>query len=99
MVAALWGLAALWIAISPLTGDHSNAVSRGMQNIALLLVAAACTTLIVWLIQGLVIDPQNRNGRSFELGYQAGRADALNESRPSLGVVASLPDRNGRTGT
>ena len=82
-----------------MTGDHSNAVSREMQNITLLLVSAACTTLIVWLVQYLVIEPRNIGDRKFELGYQAGRADALNEMRPSLGVVTRLPDRHGQTGT
>lgn len=99
MVATLWAAAALWIVIGPLTGDHSNAVSRAMQNVTLLLVSAACTTLIAWLMQNLVIEPQNVGDRKFELGYQAGRADALTEMRPSLAAVASLPDRHGRTGT
>lgn len=99
MVATLWGLAALWVTIGAFTGDHSNAVSRAMQNITLLLVSVACTTLVVWLIQYLVVEPQRRSDRMFELGYQAGRADALGESRPSLGVVAPLSDRRGRTGT
>lgn len=99
VVAALWGLAALWIIVGALTGNHSNATSRAMQNVTLLLVSAACTTLVVWLIQYLVIEPQRLGDRKFELGYQAGRADVLNESRPSLGVVASLPDRHGQTGT
>lgn len=99
VVAALWGLAALWIIIGPLTGDHANATSRCMQNVTLLLVSAACTTLVVWLIQLLVIVPHNTTTRSFELGYYAGRSDALNESRPSLSVVAPLPGRHGQTGT
>ena len=99
VVAALWALAALWIIIGPLTGDHSNSVSRAMQNVTLLLVAAACTTLIAWLMQTLVIEPQNLGDRKFELGYQAGRADALAEMRPSLAPVAAFPDRHGRTGT
>lgn len=98
-MAALWGLAALWIVIGPFTGDHGNAVSRAMQNVTLLLVSAASITLIAWLMQYLVIEPQRRDDRKFELGYQAGHADALNEVRPSLGVVTSLPDRHGRTGT
>lgn len=99
VVAALWAIAALWIIIGPLTGDHSNSVSRAMQNVTLLLVSAACITLIAWLIQYLVIEPQNTSTRSFELGYYAGRSDALNESRPSLGVVATFPHSSGQTGT
>lgn len=99
VVATLWGLAVLWVIIGPFTGDHSNATSRCMQNVALLLVAAACTTLMIWLMQYLVIEPRNKNDRSFELGYHAGRADALAEMRPSLGVVVPLPDRHGHTGT
>ena len=99
VVAALWGLAALWISISPLTGDHANATSRWMQSITLLLVSAACTALVVWLIQYLVIEPQKLGDRKFELGYHAGRADALAEMRPSLGVVTPFPDRRGRTGS
>lgn len=99
MVATLWGLSALWIAISPFTGNHSNAVSRAMQSITLMLIAAACTTLFAWLVLAVVIEPQRRRDRTFELGYYAGRADALSESRPSLGVVTPLPDRHGRTGT
>lgn len=70
-----------------------------MQNVTLLLVSAACTTLIVWLIQYLVIEPQKLGDRKFELGYQAGRADALSEMRPSLGIVAPFPNRHGQTGT
>lgn len=99
VVAALWGLAALWITIGPFTGDHANATSRWMQNVALLLVSAACTMLVVWLIQYLVIQPQNTAGRTFELGYYAGRADALNEKRPPLGLVADFPSSTGQTGT
>lgn len=99
VVATLWGLAALWISIGPFTGDHANATSRWMQSVALLLVSAAGTTLVVWLIQYLVIEPRNISDRSFELGYYAGRADALNESRPSLSPVATLPHSSGKTGT
>jgi len=98
VVAALWGLAAAWITGGLFSGDHSNAVSRWIQSITLLMVSAACTTLIVWLMQHLIIQPQNASDRRFELGYQAGRADALAEMRPFLGVVAQLSDRRGRTG-
>ncbi|HEY0937148.1 MAG TPA: hypothetical protein VGD91_25840 [Trebonia sp.] len=99
MVAALSGLAALWIIVNPLTGNHANATNRWLQSVTLLLVSAACTTLVVWLIQYLVIKPHDISDRKFELGYQAGRADALTEMRPSLSAVASLSDRRGRTGT
>ena len=99
MVATLWGLAGAWIITCAFTGDHSNAASRAMQNITLLLVSAACTTLVVWLVQYIVIEPQKLGDRLFELGYQAGRANALNESHPSLGVVTNFPVRRGRTGT
>lgn len=99
VVAATWALAAGWILIDPLTGTHSSPTQRWMENIALLLVAGACTTLIAWLIQSLVIQPRNTSERAFELGYYAGRADALSESRPSLGLVTPLSDRHGRTGT
>lgn len=64
-----------------------------------MLVAAACTTLIAWLMQYLVIEPQNKNNRKFELGYQAGRADALDESRPSLSVVSPFPGQRDQTGS
>lgn len=99
MVAALWVLAVLWITIDPLTGTHSSPTQRWMENISLLLVAAACTTLIAWLVQHFVIEPQNTATRSFELGYYAGRADVAKESRPSLGIVASFPSSTGQTGT
>lgn len=107
MVAALWGIAALWICINPLTGDHANATSRWLQSITLLLVSAAGTSLVVWLIQYLVIAPQNDatiGDRKFELGYYAGRADALNEVRalddlkPPLGLVTTMNGSTGRTG-
>lgn len=92
-------MAAVWITVDPLTGTHSEPTTEWMQNISLLLIAAACTTLIGWLIQFLVIGPHNTEARSFELGYLAGRADALNESRPALGIVSELSRHNGRTGT
>lgn len=99
VVAALWGLALAWITVGPFTGDHSNAVSRWMQGVSLMLFTAAGSTLFAWLVQYLVTGPQGSGDRKFELGYYAGRADALNEMRPSLGVVTSLSDRHGRTGT
>lgn len=97
----LWMLAVLWISVNPLTGSHSQPVSRWIAGTSLLLVSAACTVLIVWLIQRGAHEPQGAMyaaDRAFELGYHAGRADVLNESRPSLGVVAEFPSA-GRTGT
>jgi len=73
-----------------------------MGDVSLLLVAAACTVLIVWLMQRVIPMPSGTGytaDRAFELGYYAGRADALNENRPSLGVVAEFPSSAGRTGT
>lgn len=98
-VVATWTVATVWILVDPLTGTHSSPTQRWMENVALLLVAGACITLIAWLIQSLVVQPLNGTTRAFELGYQAGRVDALTEIRPSLGVVTSLADRHGRTGT
>lgn len=99
VVVTLWVVAALWIIVDPLTGTHASPTQRAMENVALLLVAAACTAQIVWLIQYLVIAPHNTGTRSFELGYYAGRADALNESRPSLGLVSPFPGSDNQTGT
>lgn len=94
-------LAVLWVSVNPLTGSHSQSVSRWMTGMSLLLVSAACTVLIAWLIQRGTTEPRGTDyasDRAFELGYYAGRADALNESRPSLGVVSEFPSA-GRTGT
>lgn len=99
MVAALWALAVTWIVTDPLTGTHSSPTQRWMENTALLLVSAASVTLIAWLMQNIVAKPRNTADRSFELGYYAGRAEALTDSRPSLGVVAPLPGQHGKTGT
>jgi hypothetical protein len=102
VVAALWGLAALWIVVNPLTGDHSNATTRCLQSITLLLVSAAGTTLFAWLIQYLIIEPNNTSTRTFELGYYAGRADALamlDEYRAPLAAVSEFPALTGHTGT
>lgn len=69
---------------------------------SLLLVAAACTMLIGYLIQVLTIEPYNDAGRQFELGYYSGWHDRSNEGRPALGIVTELdPQQRGgsRTGT
>jgi hypothetical protein len=100
IVAALCVATALWVAVDPLTGSHADSTSRLMRSISLLLVSAACAALIVWLIQrGGGQSGDYPATRAFELGYHAGRADALNEQRPSLGVVTTLPSSTGRTGT
>lgn len=108
VVAAIWGLAALWITINPLTGDHANTTSRWMQNVTLLLVSGACTMLVAWLMQQLVIEPQRNSvidDRKFELGYYAGRADTLNELRvpddlhPPLGLVPTMNGTSRRIGS
>lgn len=99
VVAALWTIAAAWIAVDPLTGPHSTVTNRWMMNVSILIIAAAATTLIGWLIQVMTIEPINDERRTFALAYQAGRYDALNEGRPTLGVVADLPGQRGRTGT
>jgi hypothetical protein len=104
IVATLWTIAALWTVVDPLTGSHVDSTSRLMRSVSLLLVSAACTTLIVWLIQsggtgrGSPV-PGYPATRAFEIGYHAGRADALNESRPSLTVVTPLSRPTGQTGT
>lgn len=99
VVAALWVIAAIWIAVDPLTGSHTSVTNRWMMNVSILLIAAAATTLIGWLIQIMVIEPMNDERRIFALGYHAGRYDAQQEGRPVLGVVTSLPGQSGRTGT
>lgn len=101
VVAALWALAALWISVDPLTGSHSDYISRWMGDVSLLLVAAACTVLIVWLMQRFTPEPQRSDcaaDRAFELGYHAGHADALTESRLPLGLASEFPSAR-RTGT
>lgn len=98
VVAGLWLIAGTWIAIDPLTGAHSDATGRWMSNMSLLLVAAACTTLIGYLIQVLAIEPHNDRDRRFELGYYAGRYDALHEGRPALGLVSDIGGSHGNSG-
>lgn len=99
VVAILWVVAIGWICLEPLTSPHTLATMRWMNSVTLLLVAAACTTLIGWMVQSFVIEPNNTERRAFELGYVAGRYDALNEFRPALGVVTPLRGDRDQTGT
>lgn len=99
-VVALCTIAALWIVVDPLTGSHVDSTSRLMRSVTLILISAACTAVIAWLFQQRTeTRPDCSATRAFELGYHAGRADAQNESRPSLGVVSEFPSSPGRTGT
>lgn len=110
MPAALWTLAALWISVDPLTGTHSGPVARWTGNIALLLVAAASSVLIVWLIRaGTPERPRDEytSVRAFELGYAAGHADATAElraedeasPRPVFDLITGTNGKTSRTGT
>lgn len=81
-----------------------------MGNIALLLVAAASTLLIAWLVRPATPEQPKRDDytatRAYELGYAAGRADVLdeqaretNESRPVFDLITGINGAGSRTGT
>lgn len=82
-IAALWAAAAFSVIFSTLTAPRLSPAAQLREGASLALVAAACTLQAAWLFQHLIPKLIPSVARSFELGYSAGRADALEEVPPS----------------
>lgn len=100
-VAGIWGIATLWVAVNPVINTHTLNTSRWVTSIAMLLMTAAATLSIGYLVQAAITDPRGTGNRMFELGYRAGRYDRQAEGQVHLRLLESPEHehQNGKTGT
>jgi len=102
-VIALWSIAACWVAFEMIIPPHRTEQLLWRASGALTLTVAASSTMIMWYLARVQIEPANDERRAFRLGYEAGYHDATQGNKPSTGVLYLLPnprdEDNSRTGT
>lgn len=104
-VIALWSIAAFWIALEVAFPPHRTEAILWRASTALALTASASSTMIMWYLARIQVEPANDERRAFRIGYQAGYHDAAEGRKPITagGTLYLLPnsrtESDTRTGT
>lgn len=102
MVVALWSISACWIAFELAVPPHRTEELLWRASGALALTAAASSTMIMWYLARVQIEPAQDERRAFRIGYSAGYHDAEKEHGPGPGSLHLVPrqcnEDNSRTG-
>lgn len=91
-VTALWGIVACWIAFERIHPPHRVESLLWMASVGLMLTAAASSTMIMWYLARVHIEPSNDQSYMLRTVYRAGYLDGADASRTRLHLLPHTYD-------